>query len=242
MPKRHMLRNAFIDHECARAQLAPAPIDTAIYETYAQCNEDLIVEALLRAAFLPLGRPMSTIRYVELGGNHPIQTSSTYLFYRFYQARGVICEANPKLALTLLQNRPGDTVVNCAVSASFDKTLKLFVSKAHELSSVNKAHIERFQPGFGDLASVAEEIEVPNMHINDFLGKYADNGIDYLSVDVEGLDFQLLAATDWERFRPAFVQCEHEDKTMEFAELLRPKGYDLVAMTDVNALFGRRLP
>jgi len=239
MPRRHLLRNAFIDHECKQAQLTPAPIDTAIYETYAQCNEDLIVDALLRAAFLENGRPMSSVRYVELGGNHPIQTSSTFLFYRLYEARGVICEANPKLALQLLQNRMGDTVVNCAVSAGHDETLTLFVSKAHELSSVNRAHIDRFKPGFGELAEVTEEITVRNMHINDFLAAYADNGIDYLSVDVEGLDHALLSALDFDRFRPFLVQCEHEDKTAEFAALLKPKGYKLTAVTDVNAIFMR---
>jgi Methyltransferase FkbM domain len=237
--RRHKVRNAFIEHECAQAQLPPAPIETAIYETYAQCNEDLIVEALLRARLLAAGRPMSSLYYIELGGNHPIQTSSTYLFYRLYQARGVICEANPKLALTLLQTRPGDAVVNCAVSGSHDETLLLYVSKAHELSSVNKAHIERFQPGFGELATVAEEISVRNMHINDFLAQYAENPIDYLSVDIEGLDHALLSAMDFERFQPTLIQCEHEDKTNEFADLLGPKGYRLEAMTDVNAIFAR---
>ena len=55
---------------------------------------------------------MESLGYMEIGGNHPVQTSSTYLFYRYHGARGVICEANPRLAMELKINRPGDIVVN----------------------------------------------------------------------------------------------------------------------------------
>ena len=70
--------NPFIEYEIGRLKLKPAPIATTIRETYAQCNEDLIVEAMLRAKLIDAGRDMSTVRYLEVGGNHPVQTSSTY--------------------------------------------------------------------------------------------------------------------------------------------------------------------
>jgi FkbM family methyltransferase len=228
--------NPFIETECQRLGIAKSPINTSIYETYSQCNEDLIVEALLRAYLVGSGRPMDSLAYVEIGGNHPVQTSSTYLLYRCYGARGVICDANPKLAAQLEINRPGDIVVNCAVSDKTDATLTFFVAEGHELSSVERSHLDRFK-ALGDLSRVVEEIVVPNRHINEFLAEHAPTRLDYLSVDVEGLDYALLQAMDFRKFRPAVLQCEHENQVETFVALLGERSYRLMAVTDVNAIF-----
>lgn len=217
--------------------IEPAPIATRIHETYAQCNEDLIVEALLRAHCLREKMPMNRIRYVEIGGNHPFQTSSTYLFYRLYGARGVLCEANPRLAHLLALHRPQDTIVNAAVSADRAKSVKFYVARAHELSSLLCDHIRRFEPGFGQQAQVTEEIEVENLHIDDFLARHAADGIDYMSIDTEGVDYAILRAMDMERFRPAFLQLEHDAQAPTFIDLLSPRGYLCLGMTDVNLIF-----
>ena len=235
---RYQINNPFIDYECQRAQIAPAPIATRVNETYAQCNEDLIVEALLQAHCLRKKMPMNEIRYVEIGGNHPFQTSATYLFYRLYGAKGVLCEANPKLAEILRAHRPNDTIINAAVSVSHDARLKFYVARAHELSSILRDHIRKFEPGFGQQAEVSEEIEVENLHINDFLARYAGDGIDYMSVDIEGVDYAILEAMDMQRFRPAFLQLEHNSKPQMFIDLLGPRGYLCLGMTDVNLILG----
>jgi hypothetical protein len=103
---RHGWENPFIGRECNRYQIEKAPINTNIYETYGQCNEDLIIEAVLRAQTRRVGRTMSTIRYIEIGANHPIQTNSTYLLHRLYGASGVLVEPIPSLAETLQKVRP----------------------------------------------------------------------------------------------------------------------------------------
>ena len=128
--------NPFIEYEIGRLRLEPAPIATAIRETYAQCNEDIIVEALLRARFTVAGRDMSTVRYLEVGGNHPVQTSSTYLLYRAWGGRGYIVEANAGLAGRLRSIRPRDVVIQSAVSDKFDETLSFHVHELDELSSL----------------------------------------------------------------------------------------------------------
>jgi FkbM family methyltransferase len=233
---RYAFKNPFIDHECVNAGLERAKFSTNIYETYGQYNEDIIVDSLLRAHLSRSGRSMDSVRYVEIGGNHPVQTSSSYLFYRAYGARGVICEANPRLAKILSDHRPEDVVVNCAISTSPDKTVSLYVANGHELSSLNKDHIDGFAWA-GDLSKVKEVIDVENMNINDFLHKYSSSHIDYLSIDIEGLDFDVLSAIDFNIFCPGIIQCEHEGQAQKFNDLLTPHGYVAVAITDGNMLF-----
>lgn len=237
---RYQINNPFIDYECNRAQINKAPIETRVNETYGQCNEDLIVEALLHAHCWRKKIAMSEIRYVEIGGNHPFQTSCTYLFYRLYGAKGVLCEANPHLAKILQAHRPQDIVVNVAVSAARDESIKFYIARAHELSSIDRNHIRKFEFGFGQQATVAEEIEVENLHINDFLNLHAGQDIDYLSIDTEGVDYAILEAMDMERFRPALLQLEHNSQAQIFIDLLTPRDYLCLGMTDVNLILADR--
>ena len=232
---RHLRENPFIAYECEVNSVGRATIETKLYETYAQCNEDLIVDSLLRSVLLKSRRQMPSVKYIEIGANHPIQTSSTYLFYRCYGASGVLCEANPDLARQLAATRPRDTVVNAAISTSDQPTIALHVHANHELSSLSADYIDGFRR-FGGRDRIEAVIECPNLHINQFMRMHGSGPIDYLSVDVEGLDLELLTKME-PAFQPTIIQCEHGGKVHQFAEVLQPRGYALVALTDVNAIF-----
>lgn len=232
---RTVFPNPFIARECQSFQIEMAPLPTNVYETYAQCNEDIIIDAVLRAQLHRAGRTMDTVRYIEIGANHPFQTSSTYLLYKLYEASGVLVEPIPALAETLKKARPRDTVVNCAVSASTQAFIQLHVHEKNELSSVSPDHISLFK-NVGGMDNVVETIECVNMHINDFMKTHYGAYCDYLSVDVEGLDAILLTEMD-RVFQPTLIQCEHEGQTNQFVDILKLRGYGLLAQTDVNAIF-----
>jgi FkbM family methyltransferase len=232
---RRVFENPFILNECRTHGIEQAPLPTNIYETYAQCNEDLIVESVLRSQFGRAGRQMETLRYIEIGANHPFQTSSTYLFYKLYGAFGVLVEPIPVLAERLSAMRPNDTVVNCAVSTSPAETIEFHIHEKNELSSVSVDHIAMFK-NVGGADGIIEKIVCKNMHINDFMKTYYGSYCDFLSVDVEGLDIMLLSEMD-HVFQPTIIQVEHEGRIPEFSGVLDKRGYALLAQTDVNAIY-----
>jgi FkbM family methyltransferase len=234
---RYTVENPFVAHENARIGLEKAPIQAFSYESYAQCNEDLIVDAMLRALMRRAGREMKSVRYMEIGANHPVQTSSTYLFNRLYGASGVLVEANPRLIDALQKARPNDVVVNCAITAAPTERVEIFVHEKNELTSMSLEHINRFQ-NFGGAAGVVEKISVAAMTINAFLGAHGGDRVDYLSIDVEGTDLDLVAAMD-PVFQPTIIQCEHEQQFEQFQAVLGRKGYSLAGITDVNVIFVR---
>jgi FkbM family methyltransferase len=229
--------NPFIEYEIGRLRLEGAPIATTIRETYAQCNEDIIVESLLRARLAAAGRDMSSVRYLEVGGNHPVQTSSTYLLYRAWGARGYIVEANAGLAQRLRSIRPRDVVVQTAVSDRSDATLSFHVHELDELSSLSAESI-RSEEASGVMGDVARVETVPNLHINAFFAAHVDAPLDFMSIDIEGLDLAVLRALD-PVHRPTVLQVECVDRPMleQFRATLEPRGYRLAAMTDVNVIF-----
>jgi Methyltransferase FkbM domain len=232
--------NPFIEYENGRLRLKPAPISSTIRETYAQCNEDLIVEALLLAKMTLARRSMSTVRYLEIGGNHPVQTSSTYLLYRAWGARGCIVEANAGLAQRLRATRPRDTIIQTAVSDKYDATVSFYVHELDELSTLAVENIRGAEATglVGDLSRVET---VPNMHINAFFDTHINAPLDFMSIDIEGLDLPVLQALD-PSHRPTVLQVECVELALvtKLRDALEPRGYELAAMTDVNVIFVQR--
>ena len=229
--------NPFIEYEVGRLRLKAAPIATTIRETYAQCNEDLIVEALLLAKFTAASRDMATVRYLEVGGNHPVQTSSTYLLYRAWGGQGFIVEANAELAQRLRSIRPRDAVIQTAVSDKFDETVSFHIHELDELSTLSAENVRGVEST--GLPGKLDRIEtVPNMHINVFFDAYINTQLDFMSIDIEGLDLPVLQALD-PAHRPTVLQVECYDAVLlaKLKEALEPRGYFLAAMTEFNVIF-----
>jgi len=232
--------NEFIAAECNRLGIAQNLIETGMPETYSQAGEDLVVQALLSAIMLRLA-PNANIYYLDIGANHPIQTSNTYLFYKKHNAHGVLFDADPELIPALQSVRPRDTVVHTAVSARRDATVTLNVSEAKELSSLDASHVRAFA-GLGEIANIAKQIDVPNLHIDDLLTQYGQQSIQYLSIDVEGEDLPIMRAIDFDRYRPWILSCEpsaqiHPDNPRRMYQTMTQAGYCLVANTVINLIF-----
>lgn len=230
------INNQFTRHECERFGLDFW--ETPVNETYGQCGEDIIADSFLRVQLFRSGRNYEQLKYIEIGANHPVVHSASYLFHKKYGAHGILVEPIPSLCETLSKHRPGDTVVNCVVSASHAETATLYVTKHQALSSLNRRHIELFA---GDAKQVTDKLVVRNCHINSFMETYAPKTIDFLSVDTEGTDFEILHALDTERFRPTLIQCETSGDVMPFVEFFKTKSYILLAATNVNVFFADAL-
>jgi FkbM family methyltransferase len=161
--------------------------------TYAQEGEDIIAQALL---------PEANGFYVEVGAFHPVSISNTYLFYR-KGWRGIVIDPVPEVVELFRQRRPNDLVVECAVSNEegerrFDimqvgETNRL---DGETVSEPAKAPLRSIQVRCRKLASILDE-HLPT-------GKM----IDFLSVDTEGHDLNVLQSNDWQRYRPRLVAVE----------------------------------
>ncbi|WP_287188551.1 FkbM family methyltransferase, partial [Mesorhizobium sp.] len=179
--------------------------------------------------------------YVDIGANHPISTSNTFLLYQ-RGARGVLVEPNPELEALIRTARPEDVLVRSVVLPAPQASATLFIGNAHELSSVDKAHVESFGD-FDGLGGIREHIEVSAIGINELLAPYA-NKIDFLSIDCEGLDHDLIKAIDYECIRPAVIQCEPNEHYLKgnrdrIINVMECRSYRLAAMTDINVVFER---
>lgn len=205
--------------------------------SYAQCGEDMIVDFL----FMWIGR--RDISYLDIGAHHPTWLSNTYHFYRKGN-RGVLIEPDEDLCRGLREKRPEDNVLNLAVGVSGDDKISMYVMTSRTLNTLDRAQAEALQ------ASGRERIEdvrnVRRQGINEILAGYFGGGKpNFVSLDIEGLDFDILQAWDFDRFRPeifcvetlTYSQSNTERKLTEIIDLMISKRYRIYADTYVNTIF-----
>ena len=93
---------------------------------------------------------------------------------------------------------------------------------------------------------IVRTINVPVDRLDTILERHVPRGqsIDFISVDTEGHDFNVLQSNDWARFRPRFLLVECLDSSLDSVantpldRFVRDHGYELYAKT-VNTMFYR---
>jgi FkbM family methyltransferase len=228
--------NSFVYQRILESGMPNSTIPAWLGETYSQAYEDVIMESLL-LAYVKRKGTINGITYIEIGANHPVCTSSSYLLQRKYGAVGTLVEANPKLIPILQKYRPHDTIINAAVYDEDIGSIDFYISPDNEISSIDKRFVNAWKDG-----RVEEKISVPTVRINQLLETTADSDVVFLSIDVEGLDMRLLADIDFDRFRPFMIQIEPSDAyapgtSATMMDFLKEKNYNLVAETFVNLIF-----
>lgn len=144
--------------------------------------------------------------YIDIGGGHPIADNVSMWFYERGWS-GVVVEPQAALAGLYSRVRPRDRVFEGLVGrTSGTATLHMF-PRLHGLSTTVAANAETSQQ-HGD-TFVA--IERPMLTLAALCERYGLDRIDFLKIDVEGAEADVLAGNDWRRFRPKVVVAEAID-------------------------------
>ncbi|MBL0358569.1 MAG: FkbM family methyltransferase [Chitinophagaceae bacterium] len=214
---------------------------------YSQFGEDLIIAHL----FAQVGITKPT--YLDIGANEPRYISNTYFFY-IRGSRGVLMEPNPFLYKKLKKLRPHDTVVNAGIgiSAAGEADFYLFPNYANGLSTFSEKEARHWeQTGMKGLGKIPVEkvIKLPLIPVNDILEKYfSSKAPNFVSIDVEGLDLDILKSLDFAKYQPEVICVEtlgYDDqqqtyKLNDIIGYMLTKEYEVYADTRVNTIFCRK--
>lgn len=200
------------------------PFRRYVRGSFSQDREDLLVDALLdrkRSGF-----------YVDVGANDPARSSNTMRFYRRGWT-GINIEPNPECHRRIAAARPRDVNLNIGVSREAGKsTFYAFVPDTRSTFSAATAARLR-DKGLRMVASPSVELKP----LAEVLERYGGGRtIDFLSVDTEGFDEQVLLSNDWERYRPTVI-CVEAGGNESISRLLDSHGYRLAATTADNAIY-----
>ena len=186
--------------------------------SFSQYGEDLIVEKLLGKDFVGV--------YMEIGGYHPKRLSNTYRFYK-KGWRGVVVEPNPDSKELFKKVRPLDKFENIGVGNK-NGVLTYYQFYIPAINTFLKIEADKRMVEGHKLKKI---VKIPIKKIDEIV----DKKINYLSVDTEGYDEQILKAWPWSKFRPKVICCEDGNKRLE--KYLIEKGYRLYKKTKSNSIF-----
>ncbi|MEJ2378729.1 MAG: FkbM family methyltransferase [Pseudolabrys sp.] len=167
--------------------------------------------------------------FVEVGANEPRARSQTF---HLEQAgwTGVLIEPQSQLAARLRAERKAKVfAVACSSPENAGKTLPLHV--AGPLSSLDRA---RMAPG----ASPETVIEVPVRTLDSVLEEAGTPaGFDFLSIDVEGHEIEVLRGFDIARWRPRLILLEDHVGDLSKHRYLKAAGYRIVRRYENNGWY-----
>jgi len=204
--------------------------------SYAQCGEDVIIDFLL----MWLG--LDSIVYLDIGANHATWLSNTYFFYQKGYS-GVLVEPDPHLNRQLSRRRPRDRSLNVAVGVDGHSRANLHRMTSNTLNTLAPDHAEEYASHGRE--RIEQVIEVVQMGINELLKQEFRRTPNLVSLDVEGLDLQILQQWDFSAFRPevfcietlSYSQNKAEKKVDEILQLMKAMEYRIYADTYINTIF-----
>jgi FkbM family methyltransferase len=162
--------------------------------------------------------------FVEFGATNGHAASNTYLLEKEFSWEGILCEPARIWHAELKRNRTANIDTRCVWSQSgatisFNEVLGAGLSTINSFSS-SDCHSGARQQGF--------RYDVETVSLNDLLSKYnAPTHIDYLSIDTEGSELEILKAFDFNKYGFRCITVEHNHTPMrdKIYSLLTENGY-----------------
>jgi FkbM family methyltransferase len=166
------------------------------------------------AAYLPNSGGV----FVEAGAYDGYWQSNTYWLERFRGWTGVLIEPMPDLAASARRTRPQSQVFQCALVAADSSIDALPMLYAGTMSMVRgvwgspESERERATYGASLAQATPREIVVPARTLSAVLDEARVTSIDFMSLDVEGYEIEVLRGLDLDRHAPGILLVEMLDE------------------------------
>jgi FkbM family methyltransferase len=189
-------------------------------------------------SFSQLGQDLEVLKFykykyegffIEIGASDGINLSNTYLLEKDYKWKGICVEPIPKIFKLLCNNRPNSLCCNNAVYNDSNKDILFDIANNYDLLSGISKHIDHHKE---TVDSNKTQIIVKTITFNDLLEKYnAPLFIDYLSLDTEGSELEILKSVNLNKYTFGLIDVEHnyiEPRRSQIRELLTSNGYNYI--------------
>ena len=199
--------------------------------SYAQRHEDMHL-------FRCFG-DQATGFYIDIGAGHPVYDNVSFAFY-LRGWSGITVEPNSWLTQLSEAVRPRDRHIQSLVGAAPGEATYYLVEDFHGLSTTIESNARAVQNEYGK-QSQAQRMPVTTLRA--LCELHAPGTIDFLKIDVEGAERDVLVGGDWRRFRPKVVVLEALAPVTltpaweAWESLLIDQGYDFVFFDGLNRYY-----
>jgi len=160
--------------------------------------------------------------FIEVGAYDGVSMSNTYLLEYQYGWKGICIEPNPTYFAQMVTNRPNCINLSCAVFNEDNKEMSFIDDKSGGCSGFVETnshthilHNPVITVTTKKLTTILEESNAPKF-------------IDFLSLDTEGSEYEILNSHDFDKYIFGYICVEHnfiDSNRKKIRELLESKGY-----------------
>jgi FkbM family methyltransferase len=174
--------------------------------------------------------------YIDVGANNPTIQSNTHFFYKKGWS-GINIDALPGSMKKFNRFRPRDINLEVPISDK-QEILKYYMFSPSFYNTFD----EEYAVNLKDILVDTKKLQTEKLSL--ILDKYLNNRkIHFMTIDVEGLDFQVLKSNNWNKYRPLVIVIElfADDFGFilenEITNFLKGKGYSFYRFSPTNAFY-----
>lgn len=195
--------------------------ENIVRSKYSQINQDIWV--LKETNFKKNGY------FVDFGAADGVVLSNSYLLEKEYEWSGIVCEPNKTFHENILKTRNCTIDFRCVYQKSGHKIKFLDVINSPELSSLEEYAYSGDE--FSEVRRNNNSYYVESISLNDLLKEHnAPVNIDYINIDTEGSEYDILKYFDFSKYNVHMFTIEHNwmPPREKIYSLLTSNGYQRV--------------
>jgi FkbM family methyltransferase len=176
--------------------------------------------------------------YIDVGAGHPIADNVSFWFYE-RGWHGIVVEPQSELAALYQRLRPRDITVRGLLGRQCGEIDFHVVDRLHGLSTTVEGVAQKAR-AFG---IAHQTVRMPVTTLARLCEEHDLGPIDFLKVDVEGAEGDVLFGGDWKRFRPKVIVVEavtpmtSEPSWQDWEPFLLAQGYRFVLFDTLNRFY-----
>ncbi len=196
--------------------------------SFSQEGEDMILKTIINNE--------SSRFYIDIGAHHPKRFSNTYYFYK-QGWKGINIDPLPGVMKLFSKVRPRDINLEIAIGIRNEElTYYMFNESALNGFLDEEKLNDIIKNGY----ILLSKKNIKTRTLKEVLEKYMTSNIiiDFMTIDVEGMELDVLKSNNWEKYNPEILLVEfYGNTTFEkigenpVYNFLQKKGYTLIANT-----------
>lgn len=179
--------------------------------------------------------------FVDIGAYDGIEGSNSYFFEKHLEWKGLCVEPIPSVFNKLIKNRNCFCEQVAAWKENDIKKFKIIEGYSEMLSglidSYEDEHKKRIDSEIKAFDQKSIEIEIQCIDINLLLLKYHLCNIDFLSIDTEGSEIEILKKLDFSKFKIKYISVENNYKKPEIREILKKANFELINRLNIDDIY-----
>ena len=200
-----------------------------------QFNEDKFLHSFFDSDYVG--------NFVDLGCFHPTRDNNTYGFYK-KKWRGINVDLNPITIELFNFFRSKDININCAISNKKGLKKMYFVDDLSPLNTLDYNHLKFLKKNFLFKNKDFKEKKIKTENINNILKKYNFNRVDFLNIDLEGLEYEVIKSINFKKFKINLICLEildhnriSKNKSKKIHQILKKNNFKYLKKIGVNSIF-----